>query len=311
MEELLKKLLEAEILSPETKQELETAFSQKVDEATKKAKANAEAEVRAELTEKWVTEKEKLVETIDEKCNELLQKEISELKSDIESFRDLEAEFAEKITEEKSKMSVQLQSDLSELVEKIDAFLEIRLGSELEELREDIDAEKRKDFGRRIFETFVEEYQAEYSDDDSVQAKLEEAQAKLEETQSQLREAANVRDQLVRKNKMEELLKPLSGRQREIMETVLSNIATADLDEGYKTFIGRVVKEETQTTSTEKEGKVLAETKSAVSTEKGKKTKVVTGNSPITETVQDESDKNNQPSESILRIRRLAGIGQD
>ena len=51
MNELLQKLLEAEVLTDETKTELEEAFKSQLDEAITAAKEDAAADVRAELSQ--------------------------------------------------------------------------------------------------------------------------------------------------------------------------------------------------------------------------------------------------------------------
>ena len=108
MDELLQKLLEAEVLTEETKKELKTAFETKLNEAVEAAKAEAAADVRAELTEQWVNERDALVEAVDAKVGDYLDGEIEELKADIERFRDLEAEAAEKLVEAKALMAEEL-----------------------------------------------------------------------------------------------------------------------------------------------------------------------------------------------------------
>lgn len=257
MDELLKKLLESDVLNEETTKELQEAFQVKIDEAIEAAKDEAAADVRAELTEQWVMEKDQLVEAVDSKVTEFLAAELDELKEDIESFRDLEAEFAGKVVEAKAAMSDELKSDLTELVEKIDAFLEIRIGSEMDELKEDLEEVRKNDFGRKIFESFADEFMAGYSDEESAEATLRETESRLVDTESALEESESARAELERLMKMDEILSPLSGRQKEVMEAILNNVPTERLDEGYKTFIGRVIRETDE--SSEKESKVLAE----------------------------------------------------
>lgn len=87
MEELLKKLLAAEVLTEETKQELEAAFKKHLEDAEKKARDEATAGVTAALNEQWITERETLIEALDEKVSEVLTEELKELKDDIERFR--------------------------------------------------------------------------------------------------------------------------------------------------------------------------------------------------------------------------------
>ena len=258
MEELLQKLLEAEVLSAETKTELETAFSTKLEEAVEVAKTEASADVRTELTEQWVQERDALIEAIDSKVGDFLREELGELKDDIDRFRDLEADYAEKLVEAKASMGNELKGDLTELVEKIDAFLEIRLAAEMEELKEDVSEARKNDFGRRVFEAFVSEYSKNYADDDSMEGTLRETESRLVDTSKALEESERKLSQMSRKLKLEEVLSPLSGRPHDVMEAILRNVATDQLDEGYKTFIGRVLREATEETS-EKEDKVLAE----------------------------------------------------
>lgn len=257
MEELLQKLLEAEVLSDDTKKELETAFQAKLDEAIEAAKEDAAADVRASLTEQWVQDRDTLVEAVDTKVNDFLAEELAELKEDIERFRDLEAEYAEKLVEEKSKMSEELKQDLAELVEKLDTFLEIRINSEIDELREDIEEVRKNEFGRKIFEAFASEFLDGYADEDSAKTSLRETETRLADVEMALKESEEKRLKLEREIKMEEILSPLAGQQREVMEAILNNVETDQLEEGYKTFIGRVIRE--TDSSSEKEGKVLAE----------------------------------------------------
>lgn len=317
MEELLQKLLETDVLSEDTKKELEEALKKQVDEAVKTAKEEAVADVRTELTEKWVQERDTLIDAIDNKVDEFLVSEMEELKEDIDRFRDLEAEYAEKLVEQKAQMQNELQGDLAELVEKLDAFLEIRLAAEMEELKEDIEEAKKKEFGRKIFEAFVTEYSSNYADDDSVEGTLRETEERLSDTEKQLEEAERKLAGLTREKKMAKVLSSLEGRQRDVMEAILANVATEQLEEGYKTFIGRVIREaeeiEENEETSEKEDEVLAEDVSEkkegkLSEEKGE---VVTGDKP--EVLEEDEKANKDESAKLsedarLRLRALAGI---
>lgn len=307
MNELLQKLLEAEVLSSETKTELEKAFKTQLDEAIAAAKDDAAADVRAELTEQWVRERDTLIEAIDTKVGEYLESEIDELKEDIERFRDLEAEYAEKLVEAKAAMAGEVKNDLKDLVEKIDAFLEIRLAAEIEELREDINAVRKNEFGRKIYEAFVNEFAANYSDDESAEVSLREAQARLADVEKALEESERARASLERKQKMEEVLAPLQGRSKEVMEAILRNVDTESLEEGYKTFIGRVLRETSSTADSEKEGKVLAESEKKNSDKKQplKEGVLVTGDKE--ETLLAEGTDSEKEARRV-HLQRLAGI---
>lgn len=306
MNELLQKLLEAEVLSEETKTELEEAFKSQLDEAIDVAKAEAAADVRAELTEQWITERDNLVEAVDSKVGEFLEEEITELKNDIESFRDLEAEYAEKIVEAKAAMSDELKADLVELVEKIDAFLEIRLTAELEELKEDIDVVRKNDFGRRIFEAVQAEFTSNFADEESSEVTLRETETRLAETSEALEEAERKLAKMERAVKMDEVLSPLAGKQREVMEAILRNVDTENLEEGYKTFIGRVLTETEETS--EKEEKVLAEDASTEEELDEDSGVVKTGDTDEVLKESEETEDKSTLASELDTLRRLAGI---
>ncbi len=316
MDELLQKLLESEVLTAETQKELKEAIEQKVTEAVEAAKAEAAADVRAELTEQWVNERDALIEAVDAKVGDFLDSELDELKSDIERFRDLEAESAEKLVEAKATMAEELKGDLAELVEKLDSFLEIRLRAELEELVEDIAQVKKDEFGRKIFEAVRQEYSKNFADDESLEGTLRETEKRLTDTAEALEEAERKVATMERDNKLEEILSPLSGRQKEVMEAILKNVDTVNLEEGYKTFIGRVIKE-TEENKSEKEIPVLAESASDAEKDTLKKAKVISGDNKeqiaenekqLTESVDTGSKLS---PERKAQLQRWAGISKE
>lgn len=310
MDELLKKLLAADVLTESTKTELETAFKVKLDEAMDTARAAATATVTAELNEQWITERETLIEALDAKVTEALTTELDELREDIERFRDLEAEYADKLVESKSEMAQVLKSDMAQLIEKMDAFLEVRLDAELEELREDFEIVKKNEFGKNVFEAFVTEFKKHYAGDNSVESKLTETEYRLDDALVALEESERKTARLERTMKLEKVLTPLTGRTKEVMEAILKNVDTPLLEDAYKTYVGRVLKETSASgeKTSEKEGKVLAE---GVKTIKGSVKKGNDDARIIEESAMDQRDAATQThfSESEKdRLRRIAGI---
>lgn len=313
MEELLQKLLEAEILTEDTRKELETAFKAQLDEATTAAKDETAADVRAELTEQWIVERDSLIEAIDSKVGEMLVTEMNELKGDIESFRDLEAEYAEKLVEAKGEMGDELKGDLKELVEKIDSFLEMRLKSEMTELKEDIAEVRKNDFGRRIYEAVATEFADNHADKRTTAKTLRETKARLADTASALAESETKLATMERALKLDKVLSPLAGQQREVMEAILKTVDTNKLEEGYKTFIGRVIRESEKDVKSEKEsGKVLAEGTledgkdgTDKKLEEGAK---VTGDAKDDVTLNEAEGNVQVESANAARLRKLAGI---
>jgi hypothetical protein len=294
MDEILKKLLENELLSEETKAQISEQWTTSVDAFKTQVREEVSMVVRSELAEQWIAERDELVTKVDGFVTEALIKEITELKGDIERFRDLEAEYAEKLVEEKHKLAEEVASELDSLVDKIDAFFEVRLSAELGELKEDLEVVKQNEFGRRLYEAFATTFASAHIDEDSVTAQLRIAEAKLSDAAKALNESEEQRNQMVREAKLEKLLAPLGGKKREQMEMVLKNIETGRLEESYKFFIGRILKEEVEAPA----AKTLTEGATGA-----KKTTVVTGDTaPVTAPAT-------QLDEGLARMKRLAGVG--
>ena len=78
------------------------------------------------------------------------------------------------------------------------------------------------------------------------------------------------------------------------MKIILSNVATDKLEEAYKVYIGRVLKEAAVAPEVKPAKIVEAVTHPA---------RVVTGN----ENLETESD-DDKPSDQLLRMKRLAGL---
>jgi len=306
MNELLQKLLETEILTADTKKELEDAINAKHQEAIAETKMETEATVRAELATKWISEKEALVEAMDTMLTAMVTKEVEELKEDIKDFRDLEAEHASRLVTEREAIREEVKGDMKMLIESIDTFLEMQLTREIEELKESIEDARKVEFGRRMFESFVTEYSTSFVDKDGVEKELVETKAMMESTEKELKDVRKEYDGVIRKLKLESLLKDLDGHAREVMETVLQNVPTEKLDSGYQKFIGRVLKE---STTSEKEKTVLAEGKKVpekvVTKMDAKNVVLETGNTAV-----EPADKKAALTESSeLQIwKRLAGL---
>lgn len=263
MDEILKKLLDENILTEDTQKELKLVIESQIKEAVEVAKKAAEAEVRTQLAEQFITERDALIEAVDVKISDFLKDELSEFKGDIEQYRDLKAEYAQKVVEAKEEMAAQLKTDLAQLVEKMDRFIEIRLTSEIDELREDIEEQKKNQFGRTVFEAFQKEFKNHYAGRDTTEGLLRETEQRLDDALTALEKIEEEKNKLLREKKMGDVLAPLSGRQKEVMEAILQGVDTGMLEEAYKTYLPRILKEtvvqESKAPTSEKEDKVLAE----------------------------------------------------
>jgi cell fate (sporulation/competence/biofilm development) regulator YlbF (YheA/YmcA/DUF963 family) len=246
MDEILQKLLSSELLSEEAKAEISTQWTTSVDHYKNMVREEVTMTVRAEIAEQWADERDTLIENVETFVAKKLEEEITDLKGDIERFRDLEAEYAEKIVEEKHSMAETLALEIDQLVDKMDAFFELRLTEEFEDLREDLEVVKQNDFGRKIFEAFATTFSSSYADEDSTQSKLAAAVAKLEDAQQTIGQLEESQSKMVREAKLESILAPLNGKKKEQMAFVLASVETSRLEEAYNHFIGRVLKEDVQ-----------------------------------------------------------------
>lgn len=289
MDEILKKLLQSELLSEESKAEISEEWTASVNAFKTQVREEVSAEVRLELAEQWVNERDELVNKVDGFVAEALAKEVEELKADIERFRDLETEYAERLVEEKQEIAEQVAQELDQLVDKIDAFFEVRLTAEMDELKEDLEVVKQNDFGRKIYEAFADQF-AQVSDEKSVQAKLAIAEAKLEDVEQQLTRLEEDKTRMIREAKMEQVLAPLTGKKREQMAMVLRSVETNKLEESYKFFIGRILKEGAEQPALN-EGR-----------QPQNQTQLVTGEPEV------PGNKSSQISESLAEFRRIAGL---
>lgn len=303
MDEILKKLLESDLLSEETKATLTEQFKSAVDAYLVEQRTQLETEVNARLTEEFVKAREELVESLNTKLDEMVKSEFDELKGDIEQYRDLEVEFAEKLVEEKEQLAVRFGEEMEELVNKLDMFLEQRVDAEFDELKEDITEVKKLELGRKIVEAFGVEYKKIFKEDTSkTERELAEALDKLADAQKRLTDIDRQRVTEARQNKLDELLAPLSGTTREQMKLILNNVSTEKLDEAYKVYLARVLKESTVAAPSVPAAKPTAQVKAPLV-----ESKVVTGNEVEAEETQAITEST-EPSSALSRMRKLAGL---
>lgn len=316
MKELLEKLLSSELLTEEVKTELADAIQKTISEQVE-AQLNEQKEALVvEYATQFAADREALIEALDTKVEEMLQEQLAELAEDISNFRDLEVEFAAKLADEKASLAEAVEKDMEKLVERLDTFLELRLSEEVEELKESIEEVRKNNLGRKIFETFMGEFEQFSTADkglDALQAQLDEAKAELVKRDELLAEAQKEVAASARKDKLEAVLSSLQGRPREIMEAILVSVPTDKLEESYQKFIGRVL-HESVTKNSEKESAapaveapVLAEGETLETKEDSltEGTVTLTGDS---EAQPEATPAKVELSESAKNMMKLAGI---
>ena len=299
MNEILNKLLESEFLTEETRAELSEAFTLAVEDFRKQVREEVETEVRVELTEQWTVAKEDFTNAIDVYMETFLKEEFDELKGELNSFRDLEVEYAGRLAEERKNIASKLAEELDSLVDRLDEFLETRIAEELNELREDIEDVKKNEFGRRVFESFSSEFSKHFKDESAEQDReaLAIAEDRIQDLERMVRGLTEARDTERRAKVMESVLSPLSGIKRDQMEILLSKVATDKLQECYNSYIGRLLREDAQQPTKE------VVTESVVEDKVKPESTLVTGDKQVIEESKDVA-----PNDAIARAKRLAGI---
>lgn len=303
MDELFKSLLENELLNEETRTALSAQFQTLIETTLAEEKVLVEQQVREEITqqlsEQWVTERQTLIETIDAKTDAILNEELTALKADIESFRNLELEFAGKLVEEKQILASQLKESIGQLATMLDQFVVETLESEMSELKEDLKESRKAELGKNIFEAFVEQYKEHFVNKTEVEKQLDETKNQVKQLTTVLKESEAKLAKSNRQLRLDSLLSNLSGSKREVMETILTTVPTEKLEEGYARFIDRVLTE--SKAPTVKESGVLTEGKNQQPVGR-----IVTGDAGV-QTQLNEGVESEHAS-AIEKLRGLAGI---
>lgn len=296
MDKILQTLFESNILNAETKQLIESQFVESLDLLLKEERQKIEDEVRIEMTEQLRKDRELLTEALDLKLESIVEAEYAELREDIESFRDLEVEYAERLIEERAELRDEAKESVLELVEKLDMFLEMRMDEEFEELRDDLHEAKRNNLGKKVFEAFKQEFASIINEDEQQASdELEIMREQLEDMKAELQVARNNVLKEERKAKMASLLSNLedNSNAKAKMQELLKNIPTSKLDESYSRYLPHVIGESIDSKTAITESKHTNRSKL-------NEGRVVTGN-------KDNQTNDVDVETALKRLRQLAG----
>lgn len=184
-----------------------------------------------------------------------LSDEVQQLHEDRQALVEQRVKLAsnqrKQITEAKRNFIEKSAATIEESINRI-------VAGEISQYRKDIERARANDFGQRIFEAFATEYMTSHLNESSeinklhtqmkaLSHKLQESQQQVEK-QQQLLESAQTRiraaqDQVGREKTMNQLMAPLSKRQRAIMEELLENVKTAQLAESFDRYLPAVLNE--------------------------------------------------------------------
>jgi hypothetical protein len=227
---------------------------------------------------------------------ESLAKEIAEFNEDKKDLAETKVRLIREGKEHFNKLKTQFVEKSAEKVSKITDKV---LNREIGQLKEDIEAARKNDFGRKLFEAFASEYAGSYLNEKSETSKLlkvvelkdkqlAEAKVKTIETsklvESKEAEIKKINEASQRKQRIDDLIAPLSKGQKDIMIDLLESVQTPKLQSAFDKYLPAVI-----------DGKTPA--KKAQLTE-GKE---VTGN-------REETNVSDKASSNVIDLRRLAGL---
>lgn len=182
-----------------------------------------------------------------------LAKEINEFASD---KRDLAETKVKLVREAKSKFNDIRQAFIKQSAKVVESAVTNTLTYEIKQLKEDVDSARNNDFGRRLYEAFAQEYAGSFLNEKSETSKLLKIIAKkdqeLAETKQVVSEKASLvestqreirvtKDLMERKSVMAELVSPLSGEKRVVMQELLESVQTAKLHSAFDKYLPSVM----------------------------------------------------------------------
>lgn len=268
-----------------------------------KASAMIAESLRKELSE-FRTERKQVNESImamQSFVREQLTEEVAEFAADKKSLVEARVEFERKKDKELKEVKAQFVESATKVTEKL---VKESLRSEMEQLKTDLKESKDRMFGAKLFEAFASEFMASHYNEGSQLKKmskvLENAKSEIksltESLQSKDKMIAEAKSQATKATELKEraeimnkILSPLNKSQRTVMKTLLESTKTAELEKGYKKFLGAVLNENSEVLSGDKE--ILTESKSKVAYD---------GNRQAPSGVTED--------DTIVRLQKLSGI---
>lgn len=241
--------------------------------------------------------------------SEELSREVHEFKEDKKSLLEAKARF---LKESKQQLSKAKRVFVKRAASLLESKIEDLLRKEIKQFRSDIDRIRENNFGRKIFEAFGQEFMNSYLAEGTkikralkkmkvLERRLNESEENARRAQALL-ESERARAQkaellLERNRKLENLLKPLSGEKRKLMESMLEGVPLKNLENAFQRYLPVVMgnsnpgKKPIVVENRERGGKIL-----------------VTGNKENILQENQDSRLTNDSNNEIIQLRRLAGL---
>ena len=151
MEEILKKLLDSEVFTDDTREKVVEAFKQQLDEA----KAEQEKRIRTELAERYEKDKKAIHAALEQYLDLRLTEHVTEFRNGVKEVNKLKSQYADKIV----KVTTTAQDYVGQRLGAVENVIEGVLQKELSEMHE---SEKTN---RRAYLNAITEARAEAATD--------------------------------------------------------------------------------------------------------------------------------------------------
>ena len=265
---------------------IDSFLSNKVQEEMKEFAADREKLIAERI--QYKTNMKKHAEMLNKFIAENVAKEVKELHSDkvamkenvtklenfvlqqlAEEIKDFHAD-KKALVEQRVKLvregKAQLQEAKKAFIERAakitEAAINKTLRSEMTQLKEDITIARENEFGRKLFETFRNEFLSSHLNEGTEVSKIKK---QLDETKEQnatlksklmegkkLLESAQIqakasKDLATRKEMLSEMLRPLNASQRTIMADLLESTQTVKLKSTFEKYLPTVLNETAET----------------------------------------------------------------
>jgi hypothetical protein len=255
--------------------------------------------LKKEISE-FVADRKKMTEGLAKLEKFLIKALAEELHEFAEDKKDLINTKVKLVAESKAKLEGLQKQFVSRASKMVQEAVTTTVRAEMTQLKEDIKIARENNFGRRLFEAFASEFSATHlnehaeirklkNDVAAMATKLEEATKVVETTtalaESKDREIAIIKDSITRKEKLDEMLKPLAADKAAVMASLLESVGTNKLEATFQKYLPAVM----NGTGVRSDRKIVNES-----------VKEVTGDRNAKAQVNEETN--------IVEIRRLAGL---
>jgi len=196
------------------------------------------------------------------KIDEFVVRQVEkELKEFLEDHKALVATRVKLVSESRARLRETQNRFVKEAAGKVEKVINETLKREMTQLHEDLEKNRQNMFGRRIFEAvaaeFMTSYLAEGTEIRKLQNVLETERKALTDAKSRLQEAEKAsqiasrkatlaEDRATRTKVLGELLSPLKGEKRQVMEGMLETVRTSALRESFNKLLPVVLDETTR-----------------------------------------------------------------